>query len=299
MKHMVNELKLVFPPLSNREAFWLSEDEGVKKQVSESKLYMLGQREEAFFDEDSFVATDKGISFRLKIGDYLSGEIIFKFTESIKNIENIDEIELGSKMIRFKFHDGTEPLWLTPNSIIWHISHESSIFDVIDELDLSKFTDYKLLYVGISKRNDSLTRLFSNSHKARTDILSDLSRINHNSEITDELTVFYFDIDSLNINTFDPNMDIQSFLSYQQPEKEKIVSDAEKAIVSVMKPPYNRELYNNYPKSRDGLEDENMRGYGFSIKENYTFYTDTSILRGKVYDEANAIIIRDEKVTLI
>lgn len=48
VRHLINKLQLVYPPISNQEGVWLWEVEAVRESVKASKLYMIGHREELF-----------------------------------------------------------------------------------------------------------------------------------------------------------------------------------------------------------------------------------------------------------
>lgn len=49
MRAQLYTLQLAYCPVSNQEAEWIKNDPDVQSCISQSKLYMIGQREEAKF----------------------------------------------------------------------------------------------------------------------------------------------------------------------------------------------------------------------------------------------------------
>ena len=59
----LNFVKLVYPPISNQFAEWLSEEEVVREYVKHSKLYMLAQRHEVLFSNYGINSAEKKFFF--------------------------------------------------------------------------------------------------------------------------------------------------------------------------------------------------------------------------------------------
>lgn len=285
MKSMICDLKLLFPPLSNQEADWLKKDKEIQKILSKSNLYMIGQREEIFFDVATIECHDAAISFCIKNRQTLSGRIFFDLSDYPKDTINL---EIGPKIIKIIEGNNEVKGWFTPDKVLWEISHSSPLFKIIEEVRFDDLFEFELLYVGISKTNDSLTRLFLKPHGARTEILSNIVQKGLNSRVTDEITIFFFDVNHFNINSFEGNIDC---LGYES-NRIRVISDIEKAFINIMSPRFNKERYLSYPNSKDGLEIENLNGYCYSIKEELIFYTDKRRFKSAINNTGSGIVVR-------
>ena len=87
---------------------------------------------------------------------------------------------------------------------------------------------------------------------------------------TQEIVILCFGFsDNLQVQSFGDNSSekemVDAVLCKDIPEKEFIFLDAEKALIKAMQPSYNKEMFNNYPISKDGLykEDYNLISYTF------------------------------------
>jgi hypothetical protein len=87
-------------------------------------------------------------------------------------------------------------------------------------------------------------------------------------------------------------------------DAKRIVCDAEKAFVSLLKPEYNVEKFANYPKGQDGLYGTGFARYGYMIGEEMAFNTAHGTIRGGVRPDgmitnaADAIFIEGDTVRL-
>jgi len=199
MKSQINILQLVYPPISNQEAEWLKDDQEVQEMVRKSNLYMICQRAEAFFTYTSGdikrFADDGIFKFNLTTQDFsASGEInIFQLLKyhGVNFERNEIEIELGPKLFRFwrvnkSTGNATDVIdWFTTEKIIFDKCHGHPALRGLD--DYRKFTIYFLHYVGISKKEDSLTRLLVRPHDKRLRVLSNEKVKTYGSRLTDEI----------------------------------------------------------------------------------------------------------------
>ncbi len=64
-KFGLHSLKLVLAPFSNQEGEWLWTDEAVRSLAAESKLYMIGQRREVFFENIEANEEARNLTFDL------------------------------------------------------------------------------------------------------------------------------------------------------------------------------------------------------------------------------------------
>lgn len=316
MKSQFNILKLVYPPISNQYAEWIKDEKEIAEQLKNSNLYMIVQRAEAKFHiyEDfdlAFNERNSSLKAQLIVGDVIDDfEInLIKLCE-LHNIdldENDVSIELGKKQIRFwKVDMNTREKidvidWFTTEKILWDKWKEHPAIIGLNKINL--FSKFYLHYVGISKEEDSLTRLVVRPHDKRLRILSNENSITNNSRLTDELILLFFKIDDLKVQVWQDN-DNFDFLEGKLIDKKTLIADAEKAFIKILNAKYNTQKYVNYPKGKDGLYNKGLNGYAYCIGESLTLITDTSEIKGDdcpfyTYENADSIIITGDKVELL
>lgn len=165
---------------------------------------------------------------------------------------------------------------------------------------------FDLLYVGIAKQNqDSYSRLIEKGHKARMDILAAEPQRHSGSRVSDETYLLLFAIEPVILKTFSSddeldNEDLDFSYNYH-----RTVADAEKAVISVFKPKYNKQLYVNYPRGIDGLYEQGYDTYIYSISEGFAFNTLYGTIKGArsteellLSNDADFISICGDKVTI-
>jgi hypothetical protein len=144
--------------------------------------------------------------------------------------------------------------------------------------DFKRFTKFKLHYVGISKKNDSFSRLFGQSHHGRLNILSSEYTEQKESRMTDEMMILLFDIENININSTDYENSIDDL--FHTSSDVATIADAEKAFIHLLDTKYNEVKYENYPSSVDGLSSEQLDNYSFAICEQISICTEKGEIRG-------------------
>ncbi|MEK4483790.1 MULTISPECIES: hypothetical protein [Paenibacillus] len=304
MRYLNNELVLVFPPLSNQEASWLSNDKEVEEKVQHSKIYMIGQRKELLFTDYSYDMDNNIFLFKLKMGNLISPPMRFYLGDDFLkwDVDFQDAgLEIGDRLFRVTdLSTNRCILWFTPTVLMYQISHNQLTVRTDSEFDFRQFSTYELLYVGISKENSSLLRLFEDAHHGRLNILTNAHPKAPTSRVTDELIIFMFDICALNINVFSTTEDIENDMNYQS-DKIKVIADAEKAFVKLLDTEYNSVKYEQYPKGRDGLFQDQLTRYGYSLKEDITFYTRQGEFHGTIgySDPCDLILIEDDVAKVI
>jgi 3D (Asp-Asp-Asp) domain-containing protein len=188
--------------------------------------------------------------------------------------------EIGPKIIYIKYNDEILEFF-TIEKLLFDRSHNYNIISGID--DYRNFNKYHLHYIGISKEDDALTRLVINPHDKRLRILSNECSCSPNARLTDEITLFFFKLTTLEMITLeDNNVDdfIENFNKETGTKIEKI-ADVEKAFIKVLNPEkYNIVKYKSYPKSSDGLYKHKIDRYSYFIGESYTFYTEDNEIVG-------------------
>ncbi|HDY8077030.1 TPA: hypothetical protein RQK60_004590 [Vibrio vulnificus] len=188
----------------------------------------------------------------------------------------------------------------TPENILWHRSREINGLSGLD--NYSELSVYDLLYVGIAKEGDSYDRLIKNGHHARLDILANEPQRYPGARVSDEIFLFLFRIEPLFMTSFGSNSPIDLDFEY---EHKKIVADAEKAFVNLLKPDYNSVKFKQYPKGKDGLFDSKLDRYSYSIGEFLTFNTPHGRIKGGrdrllggLNNKADFIFVDKKKSTL-
>ncbi|MEZ8349586.1 hypothetical protein AB4456_24315 [Vibrio splendidus] len=277
----VTFLELVFPPISNQEAVWLK-DEPAAAYMKQSDFYMIGAKAKSHFEAYSFNEADMILSFDLFINGEKRSECSLSINElSAVNSSEHQKIGVGCGewgINVFYEQDGEQYLleYFSPETILWHRSREASGVYGLDNFE--ELFVYDLLYVGIAKKGDSYERLIRKGHQKRMEILANEPQRFPGARVSDETFLFLYKLEPLFITQFGANED--SFdLSFDYDHK-RIVADAEKAFVNLLKPNYNSIQFTQYPKGADGLYDSKLDSYTYSLGEAITFNTPHGKFRG-------------------
>lgn len=304
-------LETVYPPISNQEAVWLENDPEVEKLLRQSDFYMIGGRAEAKYlnfviDPETYLAT-----FDFAIGDSFRDpvEIHIRDLPSVAASEAVSFwIESGEKVIRVWDGPIREPgsnvlEWFTTEKLIWDRSRGRAGIERFDRH--REAATYDLLYVGIAKVGDSFDRLLRNGHRARMQILGNEPQRYPCARVTDEIYLFLFKVQPLIMTTFEPEHDFEDEDFSDAFDQKRIVADAEKAFVSVLKPDYNVVKFANYPKGVDGLYGSDYVRYGYVICEALAFNTAHGRIRGSrdaatgfINNDADSIFVEGNSVKL-
>ncbi|MFW6145589.1 MAG: hypothetical protein ACOC4Y_02190 [bacterium] len=315
MKVQLHFLKLVYPPISNQEAEWVKNIPEVQEVISRSNLYMIGQRHESKFiiDEHSVIpdfVNEFSANFTYSIGDD-STEVTIDFLTILElreiNLDETDlEFEFGEKLIRiWSCKRGSEEKiavidWFTTEKILFDAWRGHPAIKGFS--NLRKFTRYYLHYVGMSKKEDSLSRLVIKPHDKRLRILSNESSYTYSSRITDEIILFFFRVEPWSIHILNSDTDITECRKNATIEHNKIIADAEKAFVYVLDSKYNAVKYLHYPKGKDGLYNSGLKRYSYTIAEDITFLTESESIagcfapQGYIADKSDLIQIEGDDV---
>jgi hypothetical protein len=276
----LTRLELTFSPISNYLGDNLWNDGEFRPLLSSSRLYMIAQRAELLFENLRLDQERNVVCFDLRCGQEFQQGLEWSFHELREKASEL-EFEGGAQYFKFsKCESGTVCrvlCWLTPDVLLWQ--HSRGVTKIAGIDSIRPFWNFRLLYVGISKKGDSFSRLFGQGHIKRTAILSRTYPIEQGARTTDELALLFFNIRPIEVNTIGFEEDSGS--RSPQVDEEAFIADAEKALVHVLKPPFNEELYENYPHGDDGLykNSEHIR-YGYVIDELLSVQTPTEQLRG-------------------
>lgn len=302
MKVSLNAIKLTYPPISNRFADYLWENNPeVRKQLTNSHLYMLAQRQQLYFQNFTFDINSASFNFELVCGDLKYENLSVDLSEFL--VEDDMKFEAGEQFIRIypasvDVSEEEPTYWATTDKLLW--DHSKEIIKIQGDFDAKEISSFYLYYVGISKSNDSFTRLFNNGHKNRTKILSNEKQFANDARLSDELMIFFFDCEETLVKQYD--LDEIDFDSPNLNDKIDIISDAEKAFIKVLDCKYNTEKYKNYPKCLDGLYDKGLKSYSYHIDEDLNFIAPKATIKGSsnifMEQDYDFILISGENVTL-
>ncbi len=305
-------LQTVYPPISNAEATRLMRDPDVEALLRTSDFYMIGGRAQARM-VDLGVDCEAGvITFNLMIGDKGPNPVRIV----VRELPGVRAV--GSKCLGIEFDEAGRGLriwdgtpnnseskvveWFTTESLLWARARgRSGIYGLENMRELAT---YDLLYVGIATKGDSFDRLLARGHKARQEILANEAQRYPGARVADETFLFLFEAAPMIFKTFDDNHEFTDEDLGENYNAKRIVADAEKAFVSLLKPDYNIEKFTNYPKSRDGLYNFGYKRYGYIIGEQIAFNTMHGTIRGgrrpdgMVSNDADSIFIEGDTVSL-
>lgn len=297
---LINRLELADSPTS----FFIFEKlkEGEKSNVQnilqESCLYMITQRpvitienlvpnrEECFM---KFEIHQKGnseiLKCKLPLSKFVNQQInvdIDYYSEPIRDNNNIRSIKILKS-------DGICHCWFSAEEFIYRYLRKT--IDAEIDGNIGAFLKYKVLYVGKATEQNIVNRL--TGHPKLLTILATESPINIGSLLRDEITLLFFKFeDNLNIQT---GVSIEEILNQNLPNQKKIFLDAEKALINALQPKYCKQLYENYPKSKDGLEDCSFDTFSYTFTDIITLESDNREIVGGIDNCGDFIRIDDNK----
>jgi hypothetical protein len=310
-KTKLTVLRSVYPPISSSFASLLRKDKEVEARLRQSDFYMIGIRPEARLR--NFEGDAKTLNFDFVINGLDPVPVLIRLHE-LPQVADYDGatfmLEIDGEGTGFRIWSG-EPHgpesrvleWFTTESLLWHaVRGRAGIYGLEDSRALSTFD---LLYVGIATGQDSFERLINKGHQKRMEILSSEYPLAPGARVSDEVTLFLFAADPLIITTIDDADDVDDDFLNGGVENDRIVADAEKAFVSLLKPSYNDQLFKNYPKGIDGLYGQGLKRYGYVLGEEMAFVTPNGTICGSVdllgmpTNTADAIFVEGDDVRLV
>ena len=300
-------VELVYPPISSQEALWLREEGDVQAIVRKSDFYMIGARSEALFSDFEDDEAEATLKFKI-VASELVDDVLIRvrdLPEVKKTGFGVLAVETGPKIVRL--WDVVDPLnprlldWFTTEKLIWDVGRGRAGVEGLSRQ--REFATYDLLYVGIAKRGDTYDRLLFQGHRTHSDILSNERQRLEGARISDEVILFLCHTPHVLMQTFDFTSFNDDQDIFEELEAKRVVVDAEKAFVSLLRPNYNRTQYNKYPQGKDGLANAGLVRYGYSIAEELIFLTPTGRFEGGrdratgfVSNQADAIVVEGSEV---
>jgi hypothetical protein len=316
-KSLINQLELAYAPMTAYEFAIMKDDLSVERSLEEASLYAIGQRavmtfENVIPDEYSyslkFEIHQKGNKNILKgklpliqkaVGSadndviYLAFNFLDKKNKQkhppLNNIHGFSLLQIVKDVKKFL-------IWFSPEKLLQNWWKGNIVCEI--EGDFRSFTNYKIHYVGKATKQSILKRL--TGHNTFQDILSLEASVTEMQLPANEIVVLYFKFhNNLQFYVFGAESDdtegmVSALKGDDYPEQEKIFLDAEKALIKAMKPNYNKELFNNYPISKDGLYEDKYNYISYTFMDPIKLiYEEGEILGGITNMGGDAIVILD------
>lgn len=286
-KSLLNQLELAYAPMTAYDFAIVKNDELIERALEEASLYIIGQRPVISFEN----VTSDLLKYQLNFEIHQKGnpnilKCKLPLIQPIVGSKEKDNISVGFNYFDKSVEQNTAPLfnihgfslfknhenkvefliWFSPEKLLqnWWKGHIKC--EIVG--DIKSFTKYKVHYVGKATKQSILKRL--TGHSTFQDILSLETPVTEKQLPANEIVILPFEFqDNLQIQSFDSDSDIESIVTAlsgkNYPEQERVFLDAEKALIKAMKPHYNKELFKNYPISKDGLYRDNYDAISYAF----------------------------------
>lgn len=317
-KSLLNQLELAYAPLTAYEFAVVKDDKLIDRALEKASLYMIGQRPVITFENVTLDTSEFQLNFEIHQKDNpnllkcqlpLDQEIFGLIEDNVvgiafnyldKSIEpetppfqNIH----GFSLLRHTANQMEFIIWFSPEKLLqnWW----KRLIDCEIEGDWKSFTNYRVHYVGKATKQSILKRL--TGHATLQDILSLEASVTKKQLPANEIVILPFEFqENLQIQSFGDEIDtkdmVASFLGENYPDQKKVFLDAEKALIKAMKPSYNKELFNNYPVSKDGLYNDNYNAISYTFIDPIVLtYEEGEIRGGLTHIGGDAILILNNK----
>jgi hypothetical protein len=318
-KSLLNQLELGYAPLTAYEFATVKEDPMIEKALENASLYVIGQRPVITFENVIPNIEEYNLQFYIKQKDNpnvlkcklpliqpIVGSkdtdtiyVAFNFLDQKKKADELplNNIHGFSLLKHNEIADNEFLIWFSPEKLLqnWWKGHVQC--EIIG--DFKSFTRYKVHYVGKATRQSILKRL--NGHSTFQEILSLEQPVTEKQLPANEIVILPFKFqDNIQFQSFGPGAPkkdmIASFLGEDHPEQEKVFLDAEKALIKAIQPSYNKELFNNYPVSKDGLYNDNYDVISYTFIDPIVLTYEEGTIRGGLTNiGGDAILIINNK----
>ncbi|MGB5820912.1 MAG: hypothetical protein WBG90_15610 [Saonia sp.] len=315
-KSLINQLELAYAPMTAYEFAINKDDELIERALEKASLYVIAQRPVITFENVIPSPNEYKLNFEIhQKGNPNILKCSIPLVQSVVGSTDQDTIAVAFNYLDksqkqeipplfnihgFSFAKHTEIgneflIWFSPEKLLqnWWKGHiECEI-----KGDLKSFMKYKVHYVGKATKQSILKRL--TGHSTLQDILSLQTPVTEKQLPANEIVVMPFEFqDNLQIQSFGPESDLESmiaaFKGENYPDQEKVFLDAEKALIKAMKPSYNKELFKNYPVSKDGLYNVNYDAISYTFIDPICLeYAEGEIEGGNTPIGGDSIIILD------
>ncbi|MCX6218707.1 hypothetical protein [Spirosoma sp.] len=317
-KSLLNQLELAYAPLTAYEFATIKDDLLVEKALEKASLYLIAQRPVITFEnvipdttayQLNFEIHQRGNSnilrcqlpFDQELFDLMKDNVVdvaFNYLDrDIKQEKPPFGNIHGFSLVRHTLKGKEFIIWFSPEKLLqnWW----KGLITCKVQGDWKSLTNYIVHYVGKATKQSILKRL--TGHSTFQDILSLEAPVTKKQLPANEIVILPFEFrDNLQIQSFGKNGNLKDMVESLQeknyPDQEKIFLDAEKALIKAMQPSYNKELFNNYPVSKDGLYSENYDAISYTFIDPIVLtYTEGEIRGGSTYIGGDAILILNNK----
>jgi hypothetical protein len=314
---LFNQLELAFAPVCNYDFTYFRSDEGFRRQVQSSTLYLITQRPELTFEEVVPTAIDGGqvilhFIIRQKGHDSIlncqlplyqnayardiNKEIQLHFQYALPKPDPMPKAfpQNGVRNLLLYYDNGPFIGWISPESFIQNCLNEAIEANIVGPID--DFLSYKVHYVGKATEQAVWKRL--TGHSTLQDILSQEYPIHYGTLPTHEIAVLFLKVQEpmgfLTIGPDDPiPSNISDFMNGANLPSNRVLSlDAEKALIQAMKPAYNKVYYDNYPHDKEGLSALSLDSYSYQIWSNLRLKYEGGNICGRPDLFADALLVR-------
>ncbi|MCW3788300.1 hypothetical protein [Plebeiibacterium sediminum] len=317
-KRLINKLELAYAPMTAYEFAVTKNDTDIEQALFKASLYLIAQR--AVITFENIVPDENEYKLNFEIHQKGNPNILkcrLPLAQSIVNTNENDTILIafndldksttqnfppyfnihGFSLVKQQKEKEEFLIWFSPEKLLqnwWKGYIECEI-----EGDYKSFLRYQVHYVGKATKQGILKRL--TGHSTFQDILSLEESVTEKQLPANEIVILSFEFEeNIQMQTFGSYSDIKSMtsalLGENYPEQETIFLDSEKALIQAMKPNYNKELFKNYPISKDGLYDLNYKVISYSFIDPITLIYDEGEIIGKKHAfGGDLIVISDNK----
>lgn len=315
MKKLIeNKLELAYSAITGFEFALVKEDFYLEKALEDASLYVIGQRPIITF-ENLFIYEEniyfeihqrgnpnvlKGIlpilqsELGLSKKGYINIGLNFINKENVKTSQPFFDL-YGFSIVNEFLNKEKTTIWLSPEKLLFNWWRQRIKCEI--EGNYKSFLEYKVHYVGKATKQSILKRL--TGHSTFQDILSIENPITYKDLPKHEISILCFKFsDNIEISVFgqDSKTDemVKTMMGENFPNNEKIFLDAEKALIQAMKPNYNKELFKNYPKSKDSLYSHKYDYISYSITDPIKLiYKEGEICGANNFDGGDIIEIKN------
>jgi hypothetical protein len=161
---------------------------------------------------------------------------------------------------------------LTPDTILQQYSNKTWKVNINGEIN--KFLEFDIKYIGHSVKQFIGKRIKNHSNIQR--ILTTTLPLQNGMQISKEICICLLEINNITgLNVICPNDYLENNNPFKLPNNESIYYDAEKAYINFFSKSNdvsleNKDVYNSYPKGKNGLFDEKYENIIYGIKDDIT-----------------------------
>ena len=303
-KNLINQLELAYAPLTAYEFALVKNDKLIEIALEKASLYIIGQRpvitfENVFPDINvyqlNFEIHQRGNPNIVRCKLPFDQEVFGLYNDNVLDVafNYLDKSVVQDKLPFYNIHgfslvrhkgEGREFMfWFSPEKLLqnwWKGNIDCEI-----EGDWKSFTKYRVHYVGRATKQSILKRL--TGHSTLQSILSLESSVTEKQLPANEIVILPFEFqDNLQMQSFceDSNSRdmVSAFMGENYPDQEKIFLDAEKALIKFIQPKYNKETFNNYPVSKDGLYGNNYDSITYTFIDPIVLLYDSGEIKGEL-----------------